>query len=276
MTQDKHQELGLFLKKKRASLTPEQVGLPTGSKRRVEGLRREEVAELAGLSIDWYVRLEQGRPVRPSAEVLLTLSDALQLNRKEREYLYTLAAQRLPDETPGSFKVSSGMQQFLDLQNPYPAYITDHEWNIIAWNQAALSVFGDYSAMTRLQRNSIWRSFMDPYMEKLLDNWEGHAKLRVSQLRMVHSQFPENPERTELINQLLRHSGKFENWWNEQTIAGTPEGKKLIHHPDVGDIRLSYLSFQAEELPNATITVHLASDTESRQRLERLLDNKIS
>ncbi|MDT3424633.1 transcriptional regulator with XRE-family HTH domain [Paenibacillus forsythiae] len=273
MTQDKHQELGLFLRKKRASLTPEEVGLPSGNRRRVEGLRREEVAELAGVSSDWYVRLEQGRPVRPSAEVLLALSHALQLNRKEREYLYTLAAQRLPDETPGSFKISSGMQQFLDLQNPYPAYISDHEWNIIAWNRAALAVFGDYSAMTRLQRNSIWRSFMDPYMQQLLDNWEGHAKLRVSQLRLAHSQLPENPERTELIQELCRHSEQFADWWNEQTIAGTPEGKKLIHHPVAGDIRLSYLSFQAEELSNATITIHLASDTESKQRLERLLEH---
>ncbi|AKG35094.1 helix-turn-helix transcriptional regulator [Paenibacillus durus] len=276
VTQDKHLELGLFLRKKRASLTPEEVGLPPGSRRRVEGLRREEVAELAGLSNDWYVRLEQGRPVRPSAEVLLALSNALQLNRKEREYLYTLGAQRLPDETPDSFKVSTGMQQFLDLQNPYPAYISDHEWNIIAWNRAAQSVFGDYSAMSKLQRNSIWRAFMDPYMQKLLDNWEGHAKLRVSQLRMAHSQLPENPERTELINKLHTHSEKFANWWNEQTIAGTPEGKKLIHHPVAGDIRLSYLSFQSEELPNATITVHLASDKESKQRLERLQDQRLT
>ncbi|ANS76209.1 XRE family transcriptional regulator [Paenibacillus yonginensis] len=268
---DKHLELGNFLRKKRASLTPELAGLPAGRKRRVEGLRREEVAELADVSLDWYVRLEQGRPIHPSAEVLLALSEALQLNRKEKEYLFTLAEQRLPDEAPTKLEVSQGMQDFLDSQNPSPAYITDRLWNIIGWNRAAQLVFGDYSVMTELQRNSIWRAFMDPYMQALLDNWIGHAKLRVSQLRMAHSQFPNDSQQIELIERMRESSSQFKLWWDEQTVIGTPEGKKLLHHPLAGDIRLNFLSFQSEELPNATITVHLPADAVSRSRLERLI-----
>lgn len=269
---DKHYELGQFLKKKRASLTPEHVGLPIGKRRRVMGLRREEVAELANLSIDWYIRLEQGRPVQPSSIVLSALSNALQLNRNERDYLFNLAEQRLPNETQDNIIVSQRMQTFLDSQNPYPAYITDNQWNIVGWNKAATLVFGNYSLMTPLQRNSIWRAFTDPYMKELLDNWEGHAKLRVSQLRMVHSQSPANQERLELINKLRKQSSIFDSWWNEQFIMGTPEGKKLLHHPIVGDIRIDYLSFQNEEHPNATITVHLTSDIDSKKKLEKLFE----
>lgn len=272
MADEKHVELGLFLKKKRASLTPEQAGLPLGKKRKVTGLRREEVAELANLSVDWYIRLEQGRAVQPSVEVLLALSNALQLNRKERDYLFNLAEQRLPEEMPDPVTVSPGLQKFLDSQNPYPAYITDKEWNIVGWNKAAALVFGDYSLMTPLQRNTIWRAFMDPFMKDLLDNWEGHSKLRVSQLRMAHSQFPANPERLALIDELCGQSSIFDLWWNQQFIIGTPEGKKLLHHPVVGDIRLDYLSFQTDEYRDATVTVHLASDSDSKRKLDRLFE----
>lgn len=267
---EKHLALGQFLKKKRASLTPEHVGLPRGKKRKVSGLRREEVADLANLSVDWYIRLEQGRAVQPSVDVLMSLSGALQLNRKERDYLFNLADQRLPEEMPGEVVVSSRLQQFLDAQNPCPAYISDDHWNIVGWNKAAALVFGDYARMTVLQRNSLWRAFTDPYLKGLLDNWEGHAKLRVSQLRMAHSQFPANSEHLALIDELRRQSEIFNVWWNEPFIMGTPEGKKLLHHPVVGDIRIDYLSFQTDEHPNATVTVHLASDQNSREKLSEL------
>lgn len=266
----KYYALGQFLKKKRASLSPEQAGLKEGFRRRVEGLRREEVADLAGLSVDWYTRLEQGRTVHPSEDVLSSLSLVLQLNNKERAYLFSLADQRIPDEHTGELIISDGMQHFLDAQQPHPAYITDQRWNMIAWNQATLKIFGNYPKMSGLDRNTVWRAFTDPYMQELLDDWQGHAKRRVSQLRMAFSKTSNNSDLNTFIHQLQEASSLFDSWWNDQTICGTPEGKKLLHHPIVGDIRLNYLSFQSEELPGATITIHLAGDHASLTKLQTL------
>jgi transcriptional regulator with XRE-family HTH domain len=270
----KYYAFGQFLKKKRASLSPEQAGLKVGIHRRVKGLRREEIADLAGLSVDWYTRLEQGRAVHPSAELLSSLSLVLQLNKKERSYLFSLAEQRIPDEHTGELMISDGMQHFLDTQLPHPAYITDQMWNMIAWNQATLKLFGDYTLMPGLARNTVWRAFNDPYMQELLDDWSGHAKRRVSQLRMAYSKTSNDSNLITFIHQLQKASPLFESWWNDQTICGTPEGKKLLHHPIVGDIRLNYLSFQSEELPGATVTVHIAGDHASLNKLQELQSMK--
>jgi hypothetical protein len=170
--------------------------------------------------------------------------------------------------------ISDGMQHFLDTQLPHPAYITDQMWNMIAWNQATLKLFGDYTLMPGLARNTVWRAFNDPYMQELLDDWSGHAKRRVSQLRMAYSKTSNDSNLITFIHQLQKASPLFESWWNDQTICGTPEGKKLLHHPIVGDIRLNYLSFQSEELPGATVTVHIAGDHASLNKLQELQSMK--
>ncbi|MFX3616488.1 MAG: helix-turn-helix transcriptional regulator [Sporolactobacillus sp.] len=266
----KFHALGQFLKKRRASISPEQVGLKENANRRVEGLRREEVADLAGVSVDWYTRLEQGRPVRPSVSVLASICHVLQLNRKESLYLFSLAEQRIPNDQTENLIISSAMQQFLDAQLPYPAYITDKRWNMVAWNQTTLEVFGNYDSMSRLERNTVWRAFTDPSMRELLDDWSGHAKRRVSQLRLAYGQSSDEVELGAFIRQLQERSPLFKEWWNDQTICGTPEGKKLVHHPVVGDIRLNYISFQSEELPGATVTIHIACDRASLSKLQSL------
>jgi hypothetical protein len=124
--------------------------------------------------------------------------------------------------------------------------------------------------MSGLDRNTVWRAFTDPYMQELLDDWQGHAKRRVSQLRMAFSKTSNDSDLDTFIHQLQEASSLFDSWWNDQTICGTPEGKKLLHHPIVGDIRLNYLSFQSEELPGATITIHLAGDHASLTKLQTL------
>lgn len=151
----KNKELGLFLKKKRSTLRSEQFGLKFDKKRRVEGLNREEVADLAGVSIDWYVRIEQGQNVNPSIDVLLSLSRVLQLNNEEKRYLFNLSDKKLPVEDFTNVAISNTLQKFLDNQNPNIAYVSDSELTIIGWNKAALKVYGNYEEMNEKERNSV-------------------------------------------------------------------------------------------------------------------------
>jgi transcriptional regulator with XRE-family HTH domain len=269
-------DLGNFLRKKRASLNAENFNIISYNKRRVSGLRREEVAELAHISTDWYTKLEQGRTIKPSVDVLNSLSKVLALNNSEREYLFALSGQRIPDDSSQKQPITKQLQHFLDSQNPNPAYITDKRWNFIGWNKAALLVFGNYEAMNVLERNSIWRAFTDPFMQELLDDWEGYAKLRVSQLRVAYSRINKDEKLIDFINQLCKKSQNFNSMWHDLGIIGTPEGDKLLHHPEVGDLRLSHQSFFTNELPNAVITVNLANDTETRNKLKWLVSNNKS
>ncbi|GKU26531.1 helix-turn-helix transcriptional regulator [Clostridium folliculivorans] len=268
---DKNKELGLFLKKKRSTLRPEQFGIKLEKRRRVEGLKREEVADLAGVSLDWYVRIEQGQDVNPSVEVLLALSRVLQLNNEEKRYLFNLSDKKMPAEDTSKIIISDTLQKFLDSQNPNIAYITDSKLTIIGWNKAALKVYGNYERMSEKERNSVWRSFNDNYMKELLDNWEGHSRLRVEQLRANYSCYENDAKINEIIDELNSKNSFFNEWWNEQGIKGTPEGQKLLHHPMVGKLYLSYISFKSTEIEEASITIQMAVDDETKNKLEKLL-----
>lgn len=266
-----NKELGLFLKKKRSTLRPEQFGLEFHKRRRVKGLKREEVADLAGVSIDWYVRIEQGQNVNPSVDVLLSLSRVLQLNNEEKRYLFNLSDKKLPIEDPATFTISNTLQKFLDNQNPSIAYVTDSKLTMIGWNETALKVYGNYEEMNEKERNSVWRAFNDNYLKKLLDNWEGHSKLRVEQLRANYSYYKNDNTINEIINELNEKNSLFNKWWNNQGIMGTPEGQKLLHHPLVGDLYLSYISFKSTEIEGANITIQMPIDDYTKNKLEQLI-----
>lgn len=267
----KNRELGLFLKKKRSTLRPEQFGLNADKKRRVEGLKREEIAALAGVSIDWYVRIEQGQNVNPSIEVLLALSKVLHLNDEEKRYLFNLSDKKLPLEEPAPLAISATLQKFLDNQNPNIAYVTDSRLTIIAWNTAALKVYGNYAEMNEKARNSVWRTFNDEYMKNLLDDWEGHSKLRVEQLRANYSYYENDPAINMIIEELSAKNALFNTWWNNQGIMGTPEGQKLLHHPIAGNLYLNYISFKSTEIAGASVTIQMPVCAHTHNKLQQLV-----
>lgn len=267
----KNRELGLFLKKKRSALSPEQFGLNADKRRRVEGLKREEVAELAGVSIDWYVRIEQGQNVNPSSDVLLALSRVLQLNNEEKRYLFNLSDKKMPLEEAAALAISPILQKFLDNQNPNIAYVTDSKLTIIAWNTAALKVYGNYAAMSGKERNSVWRAFNDAYMKELLDDWEGHSKLRVEQLRANYGYYENDPTINAIIEELSAKNALFNTWWNNQGIMGTPEGQKLLHHPIAGNLYLSYISFKSTEIEGASVTIQMPVCEHTQTKLLKLM-----
>ncbi|WP_079912377.1 helix-turn-helix transcriptional regulator [Paenibacillus sp. 32352] len=265
-------ELAQFLRSRRARLSPEQAGLPGGGRRRTPGLRREEVALLSGVSVDWYTWLEQARDIQVSSQVLDSIARTLQLDSNERKHLYMLALQQLPaDAAPIDEPVDSTLQAFLDLQGTSPAYVTDQRLNIVAWNRAACLVYGDYAAMSDRERNSVWRTFTSPYVRLMLqENWENHARHRLANFRALYGNFVGDPWWSGLIEELNRTSAEFRAWWPQHDVLSGPEGLKVNHHPAAGRLVFDQISFLSTTSPHLTVTINMPLD-DTPDKMKKLL-----
>ena len=267
------QELSDFLVTRRNRLLPEQVGLPRGTRRRTPGLRRDEVAQLAGVSVDWYTWLEQGRSISVSTQVLESLVQALRLDDNEREHLFLLAHQQLPPQkaTPQE-AVSPYLQHFLDQLGNSPAYAVDQRWNVVAWNDAARLLLCDFTQIPAEERNIVWLTFMFMPLRQILVDWERHAQRVVAQFRASSGHLPGDPQLTEVINKLLLVSPEFQLWWSQHEIVHAPEGVKVYNHPQLGQLAFEYLMFQLYNAPDMKVTIYTpvkASDT--AQKVEQFL-----
>jgi transcriptional regulator with XRE-family HTH domain len=272
----RRQELGDFLRTRRARISPEQVGLPIRQRRRTPGLRRDEVALLAGMSVDWYTWLEQGRTINVSEQVLESLVQVLQLNASEREHLYLLACQHLPPEIPEvNETVSPTLQHFLDHLGISPAYVTGQRWDIVAWNDAACAVFGDFRTMTKRERNIVWRTFTSSTHRQLLVDWERHAQFILARFRASCRRFLGDPWLTELVEDLTLISPEFREWWPRHDVQGTPEGRKVLNHPTAGLLHLEHLTFQVYDAPDLKVTVYTpTNEADTPSKLQRLLQEE--
>ncbi|WP_310550947.1 helix-turn-helix transcriptional regulator [Paenibacillus glufosinatiresistens] len=270
---EKTGELAEFLRTRRARLSPEQAGLPAGGRRRTPGLRRAEVAILAGISVDWYTWLEQGRDIQVSTQVLDSLSRALQLSDIERRHLFLLAAGHVPPNAHApQNEVSRLMQDFVDRQGECPAYVVNSRWDVVAWNRAAVLVFGDYEAMPARERNSLWRLFTADYARRMLgDSWETNARHRLAQFRANYAHAVGDPGWEELIEDLHQNSKEFREWWPLHQVINVPEGEKLLHHPIAGSLRFGHLSFRATDAVDLQVTVNLPLDGSTADKMKGLL-----
>src|SRR5579884_3214372 len=242
------QELGDFLRTRRNRIAPEDVGLPRGSRRRAPGLRRAEVAQLAGVSVDWYTWLEQGRPITVSTQVLESLVQALHLNADERAHLFFLAHQQPPPERAMEPEiVSPTLQRFLDHQGLSPAFVTGRRWDVVAWNEAARVLFGDFEQMPSHERNSIWRLFTSSAHRQLLVDWEGHARRLLAQFRATCGRYPGDHRLTELVHDLVLASPEFRAWWPDHEVLGAEEGRKTLNYPQAGYLFCEHLTFQVTD-----------------------------
>lgn len=266
-------ELAQFLKTRRARISPEQAGLPHGGRRRTPGLRRGEVAQLSGVSVDWYTWLEQARNIQVSTPVLDSIARALQLDSNERNHLFMLALQQLPaDLTPAESTISPAVQSFLDLQGTSLAYVTDQRLNIVAWNRAASLIYGNYEAMSTRERNTVWRTFTSPYVRQLLqENWEAHARHRLAQFRISYGKFAGDPWWMEIIEELNQASPDFRAWWPKHDVLNGPEGKKINHHPTAGLLVFDQISFFVSDASHLTVTINLPSNDDTTSKLSKLL-----
>ncbi|CAG7653814.1 helix-turn-helix transcriptional regulator [Paenibacillus allorhizosphaerae] len=272
--QERLHELAQFLRSRRARISPEQAGLPGGGRRRTPGLRRGEVALLAGVSVDWYTWLEQARDIQVSPQVLESLARALQLDSNERKHLFLLALQQLPaDLSPADSDIRPTLQRFLDLQGTSPAYVTDQRLNIVAWNKAASLIYGNYETMSARERNTVWRTFTSPYVRQLLrEHWEAHARHRLAHFRAAYGKFAGDPWWMELIADLSATSEEFREWWPRHDVLSGPEGKKINDHPAVGKLVFDQISFLVSDAPHLTVTINVPSkDDDTVTKLETWL-----
>jgi transcriptional regulator with XRE-family HTH domain len=256
-------ELGAFLRSRRERLEPADVGLPAGLRRRTPGLRREEVAMVAGVGTTWYTWLEQGRDVRPSNEVLAALGDALKLDPAERRHLFILAGRSAPDPRPRSIeRVDAPLLHTLTSLANQPAYVIGRRWDVLAWNTAAEAIFGDYSRHEGDARNIMHLLFTDDAHRQLLDNWEELARAALGLFRADSARYIGDPDFERLIAVLTAASPQFRAWWPRRDVLRRLSGVKKIHHPRAGAMAFEHMSLSIDDGSDMKLIVYTPLEEE--------------
>jgi transcriptional regulator with XRE-family HTH domain len=234
-------ELGAFLRARRAEVSPEQAGLPTERRsRRVQGLRREEVAQLAMISADYYTRLEQGRLAGASTSVLDAIADALRLGDDQRRYLYTLTNKKATPRTPRVEHVPPQTQLLLDNLIDTPAIALGRCLDVLAWNSLAAAVFIDFGQVPRQDRNFVRLLFLDAEVRGRYADWRNIARTCVAFLRMAVAERPADPRLIEVAGELSVRDADFRTWWAERDVSYQAFGTKSLQHPAAGPFTLDW------------------------------------
>ena len=235
-------DLAAFLRNRRERLAPEDVGLPGGGRRRTPGLRREEVAALAGVGVSWYTWLEQGRDIGVSPGFIDTLCGVLRLDALERRHLYLLTFQRPPAEVGETWcavpPIIHGLLRDLPLR---PAYVLNLRWDVLAWNPAADRLFG-FSQLPAERRNLLWMLFMEPHLRTLLCPWEDQAQQMLSSFRRDYVHAQAESDVTHLVRALEQGSAEFRDGWQRHAIDGACQGLRQFHLAALGPFSLEHTS----------------------------------
>lgn len=264
-------DLGRALHAWRDRTQPAEAGLPDVGARRAPGLRREELARLAGLSVDYIVRLEQGRSTNPSAQVLSALARALRLTTTEREHLFLLAGQAAPSAGHISDHVPAGVQRLLDRLNGTPLSVYDAAWNLIMWNPLWAALFGNPPPSRGFGRNAVWWAFVAPpsgYPEAV-SRKKDHSAAFVSDLRAAAARYPKDTGLSALIAELRTRSDAFASLWDSGTVAVHESQTKTIRHTSVGELTLDcdFLAALGTDLRIMAFSAPDPSETAERLRL---------
>ena len=246
---------GDFLRSRRTRLNPDKPGDATWQRRRTPGLKREEVAQRAGISAEWYVKLEQGRAVSPSAETVEALGRALRLDRVEMVHLRSLAA--AGGRQPFRREDVPEVLRRLVASLPEPAYLTGQRWDVLAWNDAAAALFGSFGQLAPEDRNILHWMFTDPSAKALFgETWAEEARRMVSVFRAAHDLWPGDTAFVALVDRIGAGCPEFDSWWSEHGVAAPVSGTKHLHHPTFGDVRYEYASFQANDDPALKLALY--------------------
>ncbi|MPY85361.1 MAG: helix-turn-helix domain-containing protein [Actinophytocola sp.] len=271
---DRRAELSEFLRTRRARLTPEDVGLPRyGRQRRVPGLRREELAQLAGVSVAYYTRLEQGNGRNVSAEVLDAIARALRLTDAEHAHLTHLArpAGHKKKASPARQQVRGALRQLLDTVDTVPAYVTGRRADILAWNRTASALFGDWAELAAQERNWARLIFLRPDYRELFVDWGSKAADVVSYLRMDAGCHPDDPKLSALVGELSVKSEEFRRLWATHDVKEKGHGTKQIRHPLVGELTLSYETLRLPDDAEQSLVIYHAEPGSASAEALRLL-----
>jgi transcriptional regulator with XRE-family HTH domain len=264
-------ELKAFLRRMRARLAPEDVGLPAADRRRrTPGLRIEEAAALAGVSLTWYSALESGKGSRVSANLLDRVADTLRLNRAERELLVKLAGPVREVASPAADYAF--LQTIVDGFTAGPACVADQFWNVRVYNALADAVYGWANAD---ERNLLVRMLAEPGFRRLHSDWEATAKQMVAMLHLSFGRAPDNARAIELVARLREISAEFPNWWDEYRVSRFIPIEAVLHHAELGQLRMVYSSFVESASRDtddpAVILLQPAADEATREVFRRLL-----
>ncbi|MEW1675770.1 helix-turn-helix transcriptional regulator [Streptomyces noursei] len=271
-------ELGDFLRSRRARIQPEEVGLPGHGRRRVPGLRREEVAQLAGVSVDYYIRLEQGRGPSVSDAVLDAVGRVLRLDDTEQEYLRRVArpaarraaARRAPAGGSAPQQVRPGLRLLLDTLDRAPAFVLGRRMDVLAWNDLGDAVVG-FSRMAPEDRNMPRQVFLDPRARELYPDWAAVAAETVAHLRLDAGQHPHDAQLTTLVGELSLRSEDFRRLWADHQVREKSYGVKRLHHPVVGELELPYETLAVPGEAGQLLVVYTAEPgSQTAERLQLL------
>ncbi|MEV8560005.1 helix-turn-helix transcriptional regulator [Streptomyces sp. NPDC051917] len=265
-------ELADFLRRGRARLDPTDVGLAPGARRRTPGLRREEVASLAGMSVDYYTRLEQCRGPRPSRQMLTALARALRLTDDERDHLFHLAGEEPPRRETASAHVRPGLLLVLDRLHDAPALVVTDCGQVLAQNALSRALSGDALARPARERNLVRRFFLDPAGRGLFppEDVPDHARQHVANLRAVAAARPDDPEPAALVAELRAASEEFARLWDEHEVAVRRDATKRFRHPVVGLLELDCEVLLTDDHRHHLVLHTARPGTESYERLQLL------
>lgn len=254
-TYEERRELGLFLFDRRARLQPSEYGFPK-EPRRTSGLRREEVAVLAGVSVSWYTWLEQGRDIQASVDALRRIANVLKLDRIELAHLFALSGRGQPHVST-SDQVSDGLEMLVRAMDPIPAYVRNSRLDILAWNDAIADLFVDYELLQPHERNTLRLLFLyRPYRTLILD-WEQMARGMVSTFRAARAQAQDRAPFDCLVEELSNQSTEFRDWWKDVDVQGFDEGTKRLRHPRFGLLELTYVALTPEGRSGLSLVTYI-------------------
>ena len=262
MTRDeiRRHELSDFLRTRRGRVVPADVGLPATNRRRTPGLRREEVAQLAGVSATWYSRLEQKRPIGVSSGVLDNLARVLRLDPAERMQLFQLALRRPVLDSPSKPEtVSPLIRRLLDQTDPIPAFVLGRRWDVLAWNRAALAFFFDFEKVPANERNLLWLVFTNSALRSLIVDWRTRAQDTLARFRADYGRYAGDAHFVQLVDRLKSVSPEFAEWWPRHDILPMTEGRNVYDHPLGGRMVVENTSFLAVDNPELRLVVLLAT-----------------
>jgi transcriptional regulator with XRE-family HTH domain len=268
---EQRDDLGATIRGWRDRLPPSAAGLAPGGVRRSPGLRREEVAALAGISVDYLVRLEQGRAANPSEQVLASLARALRLTPAERDHLYRKAGHAPPSRTTISTHITPSVQRLIDRLSDAAVAVYDASWTLIAWNRTWAALMGDPSALAGRDRNLLWRQFSGPggrvvRSARETAEWE---RSMVADLRGTAGRYPDDPGLQRLIADLRQSSPRFAEAWRLGEVGASHADRKTVHHPELGEITLDcdVLTVTGSDLRVIVYTADPASEDASKLAL---------
>jgi hypothetical protein len=269
-------ELAAFLRSRRERITPEQAGLAPGTRRRTPGLRREEVAQLAGVGVTWYTWLEQGRPINASTQVLSAVARTLLLDRAEREHLLRLAD--IPDASSAAGgsgaaceQVPADVRQILDALVPLPASVLNERFDLLAWNAAYAVLWPTVVAAEPGERNVLWLNFLHAECCHPYVNRNEQLSTLVAQLRGAYGRHLGEPAWTGFVRRLEAHSPHFARLWAEQDVASQTTYLKIFRHPAHERLAMTTTSLAVLAVPGTRVVVYTPADEITRQAVAALL-----